>query len=155
MVLPNLFQVFQPPSLVFKQFSENKITNFERLFLNLLVVVALREMLIILDSKKYLSLRYSILPKASNINPLFISMFCGILDPQILKTNLVGANVSYDKENIILLVAPLGVVLCDQWTPSSIVWSMKFFKVMAFLDSMDDNLVDHFSLSVALSLFQC
>ena len=90
-------------------------------------------MLIILDSKKYLSLRYSILPKASNINSLFISMFCGILDPQILKTNLVGANVSYDKENIILLVAPLGVVLCDQRTPSSSSAQHPFFKSSRFL----------------------
>lgn len=55
MILPNWFQVCEPAIFsVFKELYENDITDFKRSFLNFLVVVALGEMLIIMDSKMYL-----------------------------------------------------------------------------------------------------
>lgn len=58
----------------------------------------------------------------------------------------------YVKENGVLLVDPLGVVLCDQRKPFSSSTQLNFLKVKSLLEPVDDDLVGCISLSCTLSV---
>lgn len=136
MVLPNWFQVCEPAIFsVFKQFSENEITYFERSFLNLLIVVVLDEMLIILDSKMYLiSVSFYFVQGVKHHFHVYLNVLWH-LSPSKTKGINLGRRYCfhlYIKDSGILLVAPLGVVL---WTMDTIhlVCPMPFLRSWRFL----------------------